>query len=87
MSPGAQHRWAVGDLARIHGGAPPFAEGERAGGRLTIRPGTIYLGEVEWWRYTDDPRVLFCTLCARRVTNYYLAIDHHVREHHAPDQI
>ena len=79
--------WAIGDLSRFHGSAPPFRADEVVGGRMTIAPGTIYLGKVRWWRYTDEPRVLWCDLCQCKVTNYYLAIDHHVQEGHRPDQI
>jgi hypothetical protein len=45
------------------------------------------LERVRWWEYTDDPKVLFCSICQRRVTNYFLAIDHHVRTHHTAGQI
>ena len=79
--------YAIGDLSRIHGNALPFGEDERFEGYFTIKPGTIYLGQVRWWEYTDDPKVIFCTICHQQVTNYYLAIDHHVQECHKPDQI
>ncbi len=75
------------DLARISGNAPPFAEGDMSDGCLTIKPGTIYLGQVRWWEYTDDLKVIFCTICERYVANFYLAIDYHVQTCHTPDQI
>ena len=89
QDPIAEHRqraWTVGDLARINGSKAPFEDGERVNGYLTIRPGTIYLGKVEWWRHTEDPRVLHCTVCDGPVTNYYLAVNRHVQERHRPDQ-
>jgi hypothetical protein len=79
--------YTIGDLARISGNAPPFAEDELSEGCLTIKPGTIYLGRVRWWQYTDDPKVIFCIICQQQVTNYYLAIDRHVQKCHTPDQI
>jgi hypothetical protein len=79
--------YAIGDLARINGRVPPFTDDEVFEGHLTIKPGTIYLGRVRWWQYTDDPKVIYCTLCQQQVTNYPLAIDHHVRDCHKPDQI
>ena len=82
-----QRAYAVGDLARVQGSAPPYADGERVEGHLTIPPGTIYLGRQQWWRPTDDPRFLHCTLCDCPVTNYYLAIDRHVQERHWPDEV
>ena len=90
MSPSTSSRpraYAVGDLARIAGSTPPFEEGERINGYLTIRPGTVYLGNVEWWRYTANPRELYCTICDCSVTNYYMAIDHHVQQRHASHQV
>lgn len=79
--------YTIGDLSRIHGNAPPFAEDEVFECHLTIKPGTIYLGRVRWWEYTDDPKVIFCTICQKQVTNYYLAIGRHVQECHTKDQI
>ena len=80
-----QRAWAVGDLERISGSKPPFEKGERVNGYLTIHPGTVYLGKVEWWQYTENPRELHCTVCDCTVTNYYMAISHHVQRRHSPE--
>jgi hypothetical protein len=79
--------YAIGDLARVSGREPPYEEGELVDGNLTIRPGTIYLGTVRWWQYTEDPKQLYCTICRTSVTNYYLAISEHVATAHAPGEI
>jgi hypothetical protein len=79
--------YAIGDLDRSSGNAPPFFDGEMVDGQMTIVPATIYLGTIRWWDYTDNPKQLFCRICKEPVTNYYLAIDRHVRTMHTPDQI
>ena len=78
--------WTVGDLARISGSAPPFEDGARVDGCLTIPPGTIYLGAVKWWRLASDPRRLHCTICDCALTNDYRAIDQHVRQRHGAEK-
>ena len=79
--------YAIGDLGKSSGNAPPFFDGEMVDGHMTIVPATIYLGKVRWWEYTDNPEQLYCRLCKQQVTNFYLAIDRHVRTMHTPDNI
>jgi len=78
---------AIGDLARQNGNAPPYEIDERVLGYMTISPHTLYLGRVKWWEYTEDEKVIFCTICKTKVSNYYLGIDRHVHEFHTEDQI
>ncbi len=79
--------YAIGDLAKSSGNAPPFFDGEVVDGRMTIVPATIYLGKVRWWEYTNDPKQLYCRVCNQQVTKHYLAIDRHLRTMHTPDNI
>lgn len=58
------------------------AEERDEDGYLLIRySGTIYLGKYKWWTYTNDPKVLHCTVCNCKVTNVCGAISNHAKRH------
>lgn len=43
--------------------------------------GTIYQG-VPYLEYTANPKVLWCNVCKKEITKYYLAINYHYRTFH-----